>query len=460
MQRPVRVCKFGGSSVADEHLLQVAHLIAGLAAPSGPLVPVVVVSAMAGVTDALIRLTHVAASHGVSRAEVSALFARYHRAAEVLPLQGEQRMRLDASLSEAFQALFLDLANVPVRGTSGEAQVIGWGERLSVLLLTAALESLGVSVAGIDESVIVTEPLSALGAVVGAQPRLEETNYLVCQRVLPLVEQGIVPILPGYLGCSLTGEPTLLSRGGSDLTATLIAGALPACQEVEIWSDVSGVWSANPGPVPEATPIPVLSFVDAARLARAGAKVLHPQTLQPLAGKSISVRVLNSFAPEEPGSLIVEQPAHTWGLEALAARRHLTLLTYAGLAEMPAWLEELSQVLPAGDMSGGFSMSQTGAGALLLEAPLAQVMTRQLQGLGAQVTVTPDVAACTYLSSQRLDVTQVGQALVALAVEQIAVLGVHLWEQEAVFWVADAEASKVERTLHQLLIRQAALLVA
>jgi aspartate kinase len=139
----------------------------------------------------------------------------------------------------------------------------------------------------------------------GAAPLMAPTRQRLQQRVLPLVERGVVPVITGYIGATEQGVTTTLGRGGSDYTAAIVGAGL-AAEEVWIWSDVDGILTADPNIVPQARTLGELSYVEAAELAYYGANVLHPKTIRPVTESGIPLRILNSFQPDHPGTLIVE----------------------------------------------------------------------------------------------------------------------------------------------------------
>ena len=125
---------------------------------------------------------------------------------------------------------------------------------------------------------------------------------------MPLLDAALVPVLGGYIAATPGGRTTTLGRGGSDYTAALVGAAL-AAREIQIWTDVSGVLTADPRVVPGARPIPRLSYAEAAELAYFGAKVLHPKTIEPATARRIPVRICNSLAPDDPGTVVAAEPA-------------------------------------------------------------------------------------------------------------------------------------------------------
>ncbi|MBE3564754.1 MAG: aspartate kinase [Thermogemmatispora sp.] len=307
------VLKFGGTSVGSgDRIRRVAQIVAQAASKAldeaAPF-PVVVVSAMSGITDQLLRIAHHARrseSHEWRR-ELAALRERHLQAAEKAVHDGKRLAELNAALEQALAGLEREAASCEDYVDA----VAAWGERLSVLLLAAAINDLGlpgVTANPVREEVIVTgEPQGSApsepGAVIGAEPLEEETRARAQLLLQPLLQERTVPVVPGFIGRTRAGLVTTLGRNGSDYSATVIGAAID-CGEVAIYTDVDGVMSADPRIVANARLLPALTYAEAARLSWFGAKVLHPRTLIPVAQRNIPVRVRNTFRPQMQGTLI------------------------------------------------------------------------------------------------------------------------------------------------------------
>lgn len=318
------VMKFGGSSVQDATMLeQVAHLIGA----ARSLQPCVVVSAMGKTTDALFaaarraRLGH----YDLALATVEPQLA--HAAATARRLLGD-----DATECLRTLATMRDELHVLLRGVSLLREltprttdtIVAYGERTTTLLLAALLNARGIPATRVDARLVLRTD-DRFGA---ARPQLDAIAGLARRHVLPALEDGRVVVMEGYIGASADGSTTTLGRGGSDWSAALLGGALRA-DEVQIWTDVEGVLTADPRLVPDARPVPVLRPAVAAELAAFGAKVLHPATMQPAvdAGVPITVRDTQrpggAFTTIDPRTL---SPGRS-GVEALATRGPVTVLT-------------------------------------------------------------------------------------------------------------------------------------
>jgi aspartate kinase len=299
------ILKFGGTSVEGATAFKNA---AGIIAARSELRPVVVVSAMAGFTDALLESVRMAAADGFASA-IAALekhFERHTRVIDSLLTNEAEPMRAIVNASRLeISELFRELDNRSA-GDEGpsiralEDGVVSHGERLSAAMLAAVLRENQVSSTAVDarRCVITDEQYGC------ATPLMPETFSSARQELQALVTQGVVPVLGGFIGSTRHGKTTTLGRGGSDYTAALIGAALNA-DEIQIWTDVPGVLTADPRLVPHAQTVPHLSFEEAAELAYFGAKVLHPKTLHPAIERDIPVRICNSRAQESGSTLVI-----------------------------------------------------------------------------------------------------------------------------------------------------------
>jgi aspartate kinase len=454
----VGVLKFGGTSVANgECIRHVAGLIARQR-ESQELFPVVVVSAMAGVTDLLIELAGEAALGRSSDRGLAQLRQRHVLAAEESVQASVWHPSLLAELGRAFQFLERDLAQVARAGEWGVASVCSWGERLSVLLLTASVRALGASVEAVREAAIVTEDTPHFLAGVGAQPLPSETGQRVRETITPLFRQGIVPIVPGFIARTPAGRATLLGRGGSDWTATLVGAALQECAAVSIYTDVCGIHSADPRVVAEAQLLPQLSYSEAAYLAWFGAKILHPQTLNPVMRRGIPVYVKSTFDPESPGTVI--GPHQTLGREmgALALRRHLALVSVRsgyllGSAEHQA--PGAGMLARAGIIPFAVCASPGNQLSFVVDESLADSLVALMQDEGGDLHIAcrRNLAACTYVGAELLgDLIRPGCALTSLAAEDIAVEAISITQFGLTLIVREDDAERTLRDLHTALL--------
>jgi len=322
----VEVHKFGGTSMGGvEQIQRAASLVAGAAA-DGP-GQVAVASAMGGVTDVLLRAAHAAAGgdRGRARALVDGLRERHHAALAALGADPAPRAAVDGLLKEVsdlLEAVVL-LSELTARTRD---RLIASGEKMSVRLLALALRGLGVDAEAVDADTF----LETDGRFGEASPLQVVADRTIAARLTPLLERGCVPVVTGFCGRAPDGATTTLGRGGSDYTATILAAALGA-DRVTIWTDVDGVFSADPRSVPGARVVDQLHYREAAELSYYGAKVLHQRTMIPVAARGIPVLTRNSFNPEAIGTVV--DGNYTPGshpVKAISAIRGQALLSVEG----------------------------------------------------------------------------------------------------------------------------------
>lgn len=338
------VMKFGGTSVGDaEPIAQATQIVreavTGESAMLGgmgqafesPQSVVVVVSAMSGVTDSLVKAATSAANReGQTFRQVKeSLFDRHRAVVETIVGDGEAHSvllgEIEALLHE-FESLCQSIYILGELTARGLDAVSSLGERLLVRVFAAALRSLGVD----------AEPLEATTLIVtddnygGATPLIDETRARVQTHLVPLLAEGITPVVTGFIGATPAGIVTTLGRGGSDYTAAILGNCLDS-REIWLWTDVDGVMTANPQVVPEARTLSEISYAEAAELSYFGAKVLHPKTILPALEKGIPIRIVNTFNPSHPGTLVVAEAEPTGkAVKAITAIKRLSLITVEG----------------------------------------------------------------------------------------------------------------------------------
>jgi bifunctional aspartokinase / homoserine dehydrogenase 1 len=325
----LRVLKFGGTSVGDAPCIR--RVVDIVNASSRVSEVVVVVSAISGVTNQLVKAASEAANGDVD--QVAAIFNQlhdqHHAALEQListPQECERVGRIIDNLLEEGTRLCHGTHLLRELTPRANDAITSLGERLSVPLVAAGLKQRGVATEALEATeLIVTD--SSYGS---ADPWLDLTRERCKSRLLPLLKDGVVPVVTGFIGATTDGILTTLGRGGSDYSATILGAALDA-DEVVIWTDVDGFLTADPRIVPDACTIAEISYREASELAFFGAKVLHPKTLRPLVQRGIPLWIRNTFAPEKPGTKITQTgAANGTGVTALTAFADAALVTVGG----------------------------------------------------------------------------------------------------------------------------------
>ncbi len=326
--------KFGGTSLEDTVAFErVAGILLSYEKNGGP-PPVAVVSAMSRVTDALMKSLRLAEEGQCALAAqiLDEHFARHQEVAGNLGTRAGSEMR--ACLDQARQEILKLLKGAEsTRHSSAAArdQVAAFGEILSARLLTLVLTEHGAPGAYVDARRCVKTDREHGNA----QPIVETTSLHTRATLEPMLQKRKLPVLGGFIGSTSDGQTTTMGRGSSDYTATLVSAALGA-RETQIWTDVSGVHTADPSLVQEARTIPQLSYDEAEEMARRGAKVLHQRMFEPVRTQNIPVRICNSYLPEERGTLVGNQQATEKSGQTIKAIAHKAQIVRIDLKSTPA----------------------------------------------------------------------------------------------------------------------------
>ncbi|MGP8082298.1 MAG: lysine-sensitive aspartokinase 3 [Terracidiphilus sp.] len=317
------VMKFGGTSVEDQTAIRrTAAIVAGRVALGKQ--PVVVVSAMAKVTDQLLRAAETAVQGDRAGAlAISSRLRAQHRdtAAALLKNSAALVDKIDQkfdSLDEILRGLAAILELTP----RVSDLIVSYGELLSSRIVAAAFQEQGIDAVHADaRQIIITD--SQFQKAIPQDALIERRAQ---EKLLPLLAQEQVPVMGGFIASNEAGISTTLGRGGSDFTAALIGGAL-AAETIEIWTDVDGIMSADPRVCPDALRVKVISFEEAAELAYFGAKVLHPATILPAVKKNIPVQVLNSRNASCEGTRITALAPHCKSpFKSIAVKKKLSII--------------------------------------------------------------------------------------------------------------------------------------
>ena len=317
------VMKFGGTSVEDAAAIDRAACIVRERLPEKP---VVVVSALAKVTDQLLAMARAAGAGDRDKAiQLSRALRERHYTVTGELLGTGVFTQFHAELEAEFDSL-----DELLRGLSAVGEltprtcdnVASFGERISSKVVAAAFAARGLPTRLVDSRTCILTDSNYTHAC----PVLDETNDRTIARLRPLVEAGKVPVMGGFIAANAEGTTTTLGRGGSDFTAAIVGAALGA-ERIEIWTDVDGMMTTDTNLCPGARRIRAISFDEAAELAYFGAKVLHPATLVPAIDKNIPVQVLNSRNPKNEGTRITARaPSCTNTFKAIAAKKRITVV--------------------------------------------------------------------------------------------------------------------------------------
>jgi aspartokinase/homoserine dehydrogenase 1 len=328
------VMKFGGTSVGSSQAMrETAELIKNTKANWGQVV--VIASGMGSkpvkVTDLLLGGAKAAlAGNEQVYLDIAEEMRRVHFEAidGLLNPEGERQAIL--SENQSFIDHYIALCDaVRVLGELSPRAldtISGMGEQMSVRILAAYLRQLGHKAEALDA----TELITTDNNFQSANPLMDKTRKQSADRLLPLLEDDVIPVVTGFIAATDDGLTTTLGRGGSDYSASIIGQTLDA-DEVWIWTDVDGVMTADPRLVPDACSIPILTYREVSELAYYGARVLHPKTMRPCVESDIPLRIKNTFNPDHPGTVIVANgQGRNGGIKAVTAIKDLNLVTVEG----------------------------------------------------------------------------------------------------------------------------------
>ena len=317
------VMKFGGTSVQDAKAIDCAAAIVRQRLNARP---VVVVSALAKITDQLLAMAAAAGAGDRDKALELCRGARerhYNTASDLLGAHAFEQIAPDLesdfnSLDELLRGV-VAVGELTPRTTDS---IAGFGERVSSKIAAAAFSQRGIAAAHVESRrCVVTD--NTFGKAV---PLFEDTDARLAEVIRPLLDRGRVPVMGGFIGATREGISTTLGRGGSDFSAAIVGAGLGA-ERIEIWTDVDGMMTTDPNLCPQARRIKTISFEEAAELAYFGAKVLHPATLLPAIRKNIPVLILNSRNPQCEGTRITASaPKSRNAFKAIAAKKRITVI--------------------------------------------------------------------------------------------------------------------------------------
>lgn len=331
MSAPITILKFGGTSLEDGPAFErVANIVR---ANEGSAL-VVIVSAMSGVTDALITSFRRAANREPEEA-LPLLEEHFERHLKVASNRSASALaKMQAHIERARREIFELLGIATATGWAPlrmQDTIASYGERLSANLLSLTLEQHGMLASYVDAR----RCIRTNNKHGSASPLIAEVSRRTRSELKPMLEMKRIPVLGGFIGATAEGVTTTLGRGSSDYSASLIGAALGA-REIQIWTDVDGVQTADPSLVKSARTVPQISYEEAAQLARLGARVIHPKMIEPVLGTEIVIQIRNSRAPEESGTLIrcKSEPARG----TIKAIAHKTKLTTIDITATPAFV--------------------------------------------------------------------------------------------------------------------------
>jgi aspartate kinase len=444
------VSKFGGTSVADaDAIWRTADIIRGRIGRR----PVVVVSALAGVTNALLAVAKQASEGSFipAMSGVQALRDRHLHDVDRLLHDSSEHEEISAEVSAIFDELASLCEALSVLGfiTPRSVDAIAsMGERASSIIVAAAFRSGGLPAVHVDaRQVLITD--SAYGS---AEPQSEEIAEAARKHVMPLVHAGSVPVLGGYIGASTAGITTTLGRGGSDYSASLIGAALQA-ESIEIWTDVDGMLTADPRVVSAARPIEQIRFDEASELASFGAKVLHPSTIAPAVKLGIPVWIYNSRNPAGHGTRITFD-APRRAVTAIAAKRNIAIVrvTTGKMLFQHGFLRRVFELFDEHEISVDVvATSEVSVSVTIDDASPLDALVGSLRQIG-DVTVERRRAVVSVVGSGIADdANAIGHVIAALGHRRVHMLSLSANAINLTILLDDDDAPDALRALHAAL---------
>jgi len=442
------VMKFGGTSVEDAAAIR--RLTQLVQRPSA-LHPVVVVSALAKVTDQLMNAGWAAAAGNLDAArEILQVLRQRHETVASSLAKGDERRRLIREFANDIKAADKMLAAIAAEkafAPCSQDKLLGIGESLSSKLVQSALQSSGVNAVLVDaRECIITDAAHAR-----ATPLWDETNARLQAVLWPLLESGQVPVMGGFVGATRDGIPTTLGRGGSDFTASIVGAALQAAR-IEIWTNVDGILTADPKLCPEARRVPKMSFEEAADLAYFGAKVLHPSSIAPAMRKNIPVWVLNSRNIEGKGTEIVAHSGEECVMKAITAKKGVTVVDVEAVRWLaPELTREIFDVFERHQYSLDLLSASRGSLSLLVTSTEAlSAIAEELKGLATVRWESQMALVCLVGEKVRRQPDIASQVFRALSAVDLRMICQGASERNISFLVNESLAEDLVRKLHRL----------
>lgn len=402
------VMKFGGTSVSDaDRLKNVAAIVSREREENGA--PVVVLSAMSGVTNMLIEAGQKAKERSLEESlEIVAAIKEKHCLAidslfESEETKGALRDHMNKNLHE-LEVLYKGVSYLGELTRRSLDMISSMGELLSTRILASYLNSIKVKAKWMDaRSFVKTD-----GSFGNAHPLWETTKSKTNGAILPEIAAGNVVITQGFIGSTSEGITTTLGRGGSDYSAAIIGVACDA-DEIQIWTDVNGMLTADPRVVEDAKIIRAVSFKEASELAYFGAKVLHPLTIKPAVEKSIPVKILNSLKPDEPGTLITAKSTSDEAICAIASKKNITAL----------FINSLDMLMAHGYLARIFSVFDR------FKTPIDLISTSEVS-VSITIDNTENLESITEALSELADVSVLNDVAI------VSVVGKHFRDQSGI----------------------------
>ncbi len=459
------VMKFGGTSVGTgENIRHVADLVTKYAKKDNKVV--VVVSALAGVTNELIEVACQAKKSDEKNIQTftSKLLKKHVEAISSAitskAIQKEVTKIIEKTIVE-LEKVLTGICYVGELTPKSKDYVLSFGERLSAPIVWGAIKDCKVETQCFTgkEAGIVTD--SNFGE---ADPLMNFTTHLIRERVGPLLEKGVTPVVTGFIAANQDGIVTTVGRGGSDYTATILGVALKA-DEVWIWTDVDGIMTTDPKIVPKARMLPQLSYQEAAEMAIFGAKAMHPRALGPVSKENIPVRIRNTAHPENPGTFITKEPAANENkpVKSVAMIKDVAMLNVYGAAMVgaPGSYAKVFEVLGKNNinvMMISTAVSEANISMIVKRGMLGRAISNleiallERGGIVSEVTTEDDVAVIAVMGAYMKGTLGIASKIFAIVANKginIRMIAQGSSELNISFVVKEKDGAAVVKAIHE-----------
>jgi len=444
------VMKFGGTSVQDETAIRnAADIVLGRLSQA----PVVVVSAMARVTEALLSIARSAKERRVDEAVsgIEALRERHLATASALlakqaPVLAKVESEINALLDE-LENLVRSVATLGELTSRSQDAIVSIGERLSSLIIAESFRACGIPAELRDSRAFIITDDSFSKAI----PDIAETNRRTREKLMPLIKEGGVPVVQGFIGSTFDGTTTTIGRGGSDYSAALIGAALEA-EAIEIWTDVDGLMTADPRTVRDAKRIRVISFAEASELSFFGAKVLHPSTVLPAIELGIPVHIYNTRNPGCEGTRIVKESRSSANLiKSIAFKRGVTIVNVTSTRMLLAYgfLRTIFEVFDRHQTSVDVvTTSEVSVSMTLDNTDRLEMIKRDLSGIGEVNIEREKAIVCVVGDNLKFKSGVASRLFQAVGNANVNMISQGASEINLTFVIDEAQVDAVVRSLH------------
>ncbi len=405
----------------------------------------VVVSATSGTTDRLIELAETALSGGDWKSIFEELTQNHEKITKELDLNELDLRPLFDNLRKVVQGvgLILELSD------SARDRVLTFGERISSSILAALLQKRGIKSEAVDAyNLVFADNNFGEGNV-----DFEKTNNAIREKLEPMIKEGVTPIVTGFVAQAENGHYITLGRGGSDYTGAILASALNA-RELQVWTDVDGIYNADPRLVPEAHVLPQLSFSEAGELAYFGAKVLHPKTIKPAIENNIPVRILNTFNPEATGTLITNDEEDS--LKSATYRKGVSIISVcsAGMLEAKGFLARLFEVFARHEIAVDVVSTSEVSVSLTVDNGSASAVVSDLEEFATVEVQSGMAIVCLVGGGIRSNTGVLGRLFSSLSDHNVSMVSQGASKRNITFLVAEKAAQDVVKKVFNTFFRE------